>query len=368
MEQIRILHVINKLSRGGMESRLMDIFRCLNRDRYQYDFYIESGNPGDYDEEVRHLGGKVFYAARRHAANYPDFGAFYRFLHQHPGYRIIYAYNQWAGYYLHQAKRNGVPYRIAFARTSLQTKSLKNTVKNLVKQNVNKYCTHRFAVSKRAANWLFGTQRAERGEVNIWPNAIDTERFAFSPELRRDARLELGLTEGETAVLHVGNIRFEKNHPFLLETFAKIKETNPNATLILVGKGSLDSLQSKIDALGIRDAVLHLGVRSDVPRILQAGDLFVFPSLYEGFPGAVLEAEASGLPCLISDAITEEVVLSEHVIRLPLAAGARVWAKWAEELSPVSRETAWKAIRDAGYDIHALAGKTQLFYQSLLND
>lgn len=365
MEPVRILHIIHTLSRGGMESRIMDLYRNLDKARYQFDFYAESGRRGMYDSEVEELGGTVYYAEIADKYNIPDFNYFYRFLKKHEEYKIVYAYNQWAGFYLKKAKKCGVPHRIAYARTSIQTKSMKNTIKNLVKRNINKYATHKFAVSKKAAVWLFGENRTNGGDVNIWPNAIDTEKFAFSDCVRRDIRCELGLTD-EFTVIHVGNIRYEKNHSYLLEVFSQIKRTYKNAKLILVGGGNIERLIPKMQALGIRDSVIYLGVRQDIPRLLHAGDLFLFPSLYEGFPGAVLEAEACGLNCLISDSITDEVLLTDHILSLSLSDGPGRWAEAVKEFCIPDRAEAWKEIRKAGYDIHALTDRTQRFYETLI--
>ncbi len=359
--QMRILHIIHTLNRGGMESRIMDLYRNLDHYKYQYDFYIGSGNKGMYDEEVKGLGGRIYYANGKQRYNVPDFNAFYRFLKDHSEYKVVYAYNQWAGSYLKQAKKCGVPYRIANARTSVQTKSLKNAIKSLAKLNANKYATYRFAVSRKAAKWLFGSNTKD---VIIWPNAIDTKKMAFIPDVRESVRKELGLN-GELSVIHVGNIRFEKNHTFLLSVFAEIKKRKTDAKLILIGGGDFSTLKDKIKELKIEESVYYLGVRADVERLLQAGDVLVFPSLYEGFPGAVLEAEASGLNCVISDSITDEVMLSDHIVMMSLKKDARSWADKALSMESADRLNAWKTIKDAGYDINDLKNNTEAFYEHI---
>lgn len=367
MGLVHILHIVHTLNRGGMESRIMDLYRNLDRTRFQFDFYVESGKRGIFDNEIDELGGRIFYSGGISRYNIPDFSSFYRFLNEHKEYKIIYAYNQWAGFYLKEAKKCGVEHRIAYARTSLQTKSLKNIIKNLAKLNVNKYATHRFAVSKKAASWLFGKKVTDTGIVNIWPNAIDTQKLAFSDKIREEVRREIGLID-EMAILHIGNIRFEKNHKFLIKVFSEIKKRNENVKLILIGGGNIEDLMSQIKALGIENFVMYLGVRQDIPRLLQAGDIFIFPSLYEGFPGAVLEAEASGLNCLISDSITDEILLTEHIVSMSLKEDVQKWVEAVESFGSVDRKNAWKEIKNAGYDIHNLIEKTQSFFNSLLMD
>lgn len=365
MKPVRILHIVHTLNRGGMESRIMDLYRNINHDKYQYDFYVESGKSGIFDDEVKRLGGRVYQSKGIRRYNIPDFKAFHQFITIHPEYKIVYAYNQWAGFYLKEAKKCGVPYRIANARTSIQTKSLRNIVKNLVKLNVNRYSTHRFAVSKKAANWLFGKKLVDAGDIKIWPNAIDTQKFIFSEMVRNEVRNELGLGTAFT-VIHVGNIRFEKNHLFLLQIFAEVKKKYSDAKLILIGGGDIEMLKPQITKLRIDNSVMYLGIRQDIPRLLQAGDVFVFPSLYEGFPGAVLEAEASGLNCLISDSITDEVILTDHIAALSLNDNPQKWACAIESFNKIDRKNAWKTIKNENFDIKDLVIRTEKFFDGFV--
>lgn len=364
MEPVRILHVLHRLSRGGLESRIMDIYRNIDRNRFQYDFYIESGNIGDYDKEVLELGGRIFYSKDMRAFNVPGFKTFKNFLFDHPEYRIVYAYDQWSGLYLKQAQKTGVPYRIASARNSFERINAINIVRDIVKKNVNRYASHRHAVSKKAACWLFGRGKVDANEVMIWPNAIDVKKFSFSKETRDAVRSKLGLSDC-FVVIHVGNIKYQKNHPFLLQIFSQICNRYRNARLLLIGGGDIDSLKPLMDKYNISDNILYLGVRNDVQDILQAGDVFVFPSFYEGFPGAVLEAETSGLYCIISDTITDEVALSDNVKMISLKRDPKVWAEAVDASKNYDRENAWRDIKDAGYDINDLIDKTHLFYESL---
>lgn len=356
MEPMRILHIVHTLNRGGMESRIMDMYRNLDRTKIQYDFYIESGENGLFDAEVKSLGGRLFYSKKQFGPNIPNFGRFRNFILNHPEIKVVFAYNQWAGFYLKQAKKAGVLYRIAGSMTSLQTVSIKNGLKNLVKKNVNKYANYRFAVSQKAAYWLFGEEATNSEDVHIWPNAIDTMKYAFSDSIRNEMRDKLGL-EDAYVIMHVGNIRFEKNHAYLLQIFAEIKKTHKNAKLVLAGGGDFASLKPDVDKLGICEDVIHLGVRSDVPQLLQAADAFVFPSLYEGFPGAVLEAEAAGANCLISDSITDEVLLTTNIKSMSLAEPPIKWANALDSITSVDRHESWKVIKDAGYDVNDLVRK-----------
>ena len=364
-EVLRVLHIVHILNRGGMESRIMDLYRHIDKQKYQFDFYVDSSQKGVFDSEIESIGGRVYYATIANRNGLPSFRAFNHFLKEHREFGIVYAYNQWAGSYLRIAKKNDVTIRVAYSRTSLDTRSLKNTIKNIVKLNVNKYATHKFAVSKKAGKWLFGSNAMNNNEVIVWPNAIDAQCYAFNGGIRNEVRDELELND-KFVVTHVGNIRLAKNHPFLLDVFSEIRKINKDAVLLLVGNGSLDSLKEQIDRLGIRDSIVFLGVRGDVPRLLQAGDVFVFPSIYEGFPGAVLEAQASGLWCLVSDAVTDEIELTDHIERISLSQTSLYWAKKALSYGIVDRDVAWKGIVQAGYDINQLATQTEDFFGEVL--
>ena len=362
MEPIRILHILHRLNRGGIESRTMDLYRALDRTKFQYDFYVYSGESGVFDEEIRSMGGRVYLSQGHHSKyNIPNFKEFYKFLSEHKEYRIVYAYNQWAGFYLREAKKSGVPIRIANAETSVQRISLKNIIKNIAKINVNRYATHRFAVSQKAAYYLFGKKLVDAGQVKIWPNAINTQRFKFSESERNSIREELGLGSSFT-IIHVGNLLYVKNHPFLLRVFSEIKKIHSDSRLLLIGAGDITNLLSLANELGIQEAVSYLGAREDVPNLLLAGDVFIFPSFYEGFPGAVLEAECSGLPCIISDSITNEVVLTDSVKQLSLSLSPHQWAVESLKFKGLERTDRVEIIRNAGFDVQDLVHKMEMFY------
>jgi glycosyltransferase involved in cell wall biosynthesis len=365
---IRILHTVTIMNRGGLESRLMDQYRELDRTKFQYDFYVENSNPGQFDEEIASLGGRIFYGGQISfplLGNMPNFKVFKRFLSVHREFKVVYAYNQWSGWYLKVAKKCGVPIRIASARTSLQKVTPKNIIKNLVKRPVNRYATHRFAVSTLAGKWLFGKDMIQKGCVTVWPNAVDSLKFKFNQEVREIVRRELGLGKCFT-VIHVGNFRFEKNHSFLIQTFAELKKLRPDAKLVLVGGGDSVPIKTLTAKLGVEDAVLVLGQQLYVEHYLQAGDVFVFPSLYEGFPGAVLEAQAAGLPCVISDTITDEVCLTPECVQLSLSASPSEWADKALELGNGARRNNYELLCSCGYDIKSLVKKMQYFYTKTL--
>ena len=368
-QPVRVLQVVTQMNRAGMENRLMDIYRHINREKVQFDFYTCRRTPGIFDEEIISLGGRIFYndsLSMKNIASIPN--QFSTFLRKHYEYGIVHCHlNQWCGLVLAGAKKANVPVRIAHSRTSLEKSSLKNSVKNLIKLPVNYTATHRFAVSEKAGQWLFGRKAVSSGSVQIWPNAIDCEKFRFNPVVRDQVRKELCI-ENMFTLIHVGNLRPEKNHIFLLDVFLEVKSELPNSQLMLIGADYLNgAIQHEAKKLGIYEDILFLGSRSDIHKLLQAGDVFVFPSFYEGFPGAVLEAQAAGLPCLLSDIITHEVKVLKSTIYLSLKEPPLRWAQAAISTMSGDRYTAYKKIIVARYDIYTVSKSYAEFYLNVRN-
>ncbi len=202
---------------------------------------------------------------------------------------------------------------------------------------VNSCADLRLACSGKAAKWLFGSRAKD---TQIIYNPVDEDRFAFAPYVRERVREEMGLAEA-TVVCHVGNLLYAKNQSFLLDVFAKIAENCNHAELLLVGSGPDEQmLRDKTAALGLEDKVRFLGVRSDIDELYQAADVFVFPSRNEGLPIAALEAQFSGLPCLISTEITGEALIAANAAQMSLREPASEWAQKAIDMSNEPRGAA----------------------------
>jgi glycosyltransferase involved in cell wall biosynthesis len=355
------------MNRAGLESRLMDIYRNIDRSRVQFDFYTYRKETGSFDDEIKAMGGKVYYndsldLRRLHRIS----GRFKLFLLEHTEYKIVHCHlNQWCGLVLKGAKQANVPVRIAHSRTSLQKFTVRNFIKNLVKLSTNRYATHYFAVSRKAGEWLFGEKMVNSGKVKIWPNAIDCKKFIYNPQKREEMRKMLGLGN-ELTLIHVGNLRPEKNHVFLFQIFKRVLDEQPSAKLILVGRDMMNgTIQLLAKEIGIEQSVQFLGSRSNVADLLQAGDVFVFPSLYEGFPGAVLEAEAAGLPCIISNTVTDEVCITDNVKQLPLG-DIQPWVREIMKAVQCQRKDTTIQIYSEGYDITNLTEKLTRFYDNII--
>ncbi|MDP4121249.1 MAG: glycosyltransferase family 1 protein [Bacillota bacterium] len=367
-EPIRVLQIVTQMNRAGMESRLMDIYRNIDRLKIQFDFYTCRTQKGDFDDEIVDMGGKLYYSTElsiKKLFNIPN--RFKRFFDIHKEYKIVHCHmNQWCGLILKGAKKSGVPIRIAHSRTSLEKNTVKNIVKNVVKIATNKYANYKFAVSRNAGQWLFGQKNVEKGEVVIWPNAIDVKKYIYNEKIRNEVRKELDL-DNKFTIIHVGNLRPEKNHEFLLEVFKSVLKEESNAKLLIIGKDYLNgAIQKRAKELNVDRDIIFLGSRNDVDSILQAGDVFLFPSFYEGLPGAVIEAQAAGLPCVVSDSISSEICITPLVKQLSLAVGARKWVENILSYKNFARENSYTLIKEKGYDICSLTNKLTEFYINVL--
>lgn len=369
-EPVKVLAIAAQLNRGGIESRLMDILRETDVSRVRIDIFTYRLTPGAYDEEAKRLGAHVFYNEPLTVKNMFWYVKYFAdFLKKHPEYKIVHAYQDaWCSVFCKGAYLAGVPVRIAHSRTAIAAFSVKNMCKNIIKLPTRKYATHYFAVSDKAGRWLFGNRLCESGKVEIWKNAIDCQAYRYSPKTRKAQREALGIGENQFVIMHVGNFTAPKNHVFLIEIFEKLSPKCADAVLVLVGgdtpaEQNMSRIKRVVKEKGLEKQVHFLGSRSNVNELLQAADVFVFPSVFEGFPGAVLEAQAAGLPCVVSDAVTREVKLLETTRMLPLTEGAEKWSTAVMDFRGYVRKDTYEEIVKQGFDIHLLVEQLMKFYE-----
>lgn len=363
---IRILHVFQSLDAGGAESRTMEIYRRIDRTKVQFDFLIHTDKKCYFDDEIKSLGGQIF-RIQRHGMlsvlNYKK--AADEFFRKHRDYRIVHGHLlSSALIYLGAAKKNGIKVRIAHSRNSSRTEiSAINIIKELSRKAGRIYATHLFAVSHRAAESAFGRRKTENGAVKVIANAVDAEKYIFDTSAREEMREVLNC-KNSLLIGHIGRFALQKNHVFLLEVFKELLKKRKDVKLILIGTGELlSTVRNECEKSEILDNVIFAGVRSDVPKLLQAMDALCFPSFYEGLPGVVLEAQAAGLPCVVSDAITKEVKITEFVEYVSLKEPASFWAeKIVDAIAAKKRENTYRRFIEAGFDIQAVAKWYETFY------
>ncbi len=356
---IRILHVVTYMGRGGLETMLMNYYRHMDRSLIQFDFLVHRDFEADYDREILSLGGQI-----HHISRLIPWSRRYReelkgFFRSHPEYRIVHVHQDClSSVALQCAAECGVPVRIAHSHSAGAVKNLKYPIKRYYQKRIPRFATAMLACGKQAGDWMFGG-----APYRIVPNAIAADAYVFDPGKARKKKKELELTD-RLVVGHVGNFTPAKNHGFLLEVFQQLLQSRPDAVLVLAGDGEgRVAAMEAARTMGIGDRVLFLGSRRDVPELMQAMDVFVFPSLYEGLGIAVVEAQTAGLPCIVSSRVPPDAVLTNgSVVRLPLEDGAKAWAERALQMVDRPRYDRCQEIRDAGYDILTAAEKLQAAY------
>lgn len=378
MEPVRVLHVLGGTSLGGAESRIMDLYRQIDRSRVQFDFLVHSDEqprkPQFYDEEIQELGGHIYVLPKMKLYNYGAYRqAIKKFFKEHHEFVAVHGHmTSTAGIYLPIAKQYGIPRTIAHARSAGVDKGLKGLATRMMRLRLADKAEDCFACSKEAAVSVFGQSAYDKGKVTLFPNAIDPDKFAYSEQKRRYIRDELGIGE-RFVVGHVGRFHHSKNHEYLSHVFASFYEkyrqlSGREAVLLLLGEGGLmEPTRELCRELGIGKNVIFAGNRGDVETYYNAMDLFCFPSRFEGLPGTVVEAQASGLPCFVSDRVTREVGITDLVRYESIDESPECWADLMLEkaMHLDKRRSYAKEIAEAGFDVKRQAQKIQEYYLSL---
>ena len=357
---LRVLQVLTSLDRGGMETMTMNYYRHIDRERVQFDFLLHRSKEGDYEEEARSLGARVFRVPRQNPLSPGYWRALDDFFSENP-YKVVHVQlDCLSAIPLAVAKCHGVPVRIAHSHNSRQDRDIKYPMKMLCKRFIRWEATDLFACGVEAGRWMFGTD-----DFTVVRNAIDVDEYAFDGIRRERTRRDLGVPEGTLVIGHVGRFMPQKNHTFILNVFAELLRLRPDTVLLLIGDGELRVEREKQAAdLGISDSVKFLGVRSDVPDLMQAMDVFLMPSLYEGLPLVLVEAQAAGLPCVLSDSIPIDCDLDgSNVARLSLGDDLREWAGvLIKQISHTERQLGARIVRQAGFDVADVAANLEEFY------
>lgn len=357
---IRVLHIVSHMQQGGLENLIMNCYRCLDRERVQFDFLVHRTFRADFDDEIEAMGGRIYRLPRLNPFSIRYRRALAEFFREHREYRIVHCHlDCMSAIPLAAAGKAGVPHRIAHAHNAGQTRDWKYPMKLYFKKQIPDAATHLFACSKAAGAWMFPGR-----DVQIINNGIETARFAYREDVRATVRRELGL-QGLT-LGHVGRFMDQKNHGFLLDVFAEVAKHRPDAGLVLVGTGPLEeAVHRKVQKLGLSDRVMFLGIREDVERIMQGMDVFVLPSRHEGLPLTVVEALTAGLSCFVSDRVTPDCAVTEGVTFLPLEAGAAAWAEKIVREDRSDRRSRAEAVAAAGFDIQTTARQLTDFYEGM---
>ena len=363
---IRILHILHSMNRGGAEAMLMNYYRNIDRNRVQFDFLLTEQNRCQYEDEIENLGGYVYRVPLLKFSNpFPYINGVRRFLLEHPEYKIVHSHtSSKSAVPLWEAKRCGVPVRIAHSHNNKSENGFSGMVRNLLKFPLRYVATDFFACGEEAAKWLYGMEMWKMGKVKILANAIPVERYLYNVEQRNLVREELMINDKSLVLGMVSRFSGQKNHLFALDLVKAIKDSGENVKLLLVGDGDLKNvILDKVKELEIENEVVMTGVVDDVHRYLQTIDVVLMPSFNEGLPVSLVEAQANGLSCVVSDHVPREADVTGNVTYLPLDVNA-----WTEciltnrERYTKRDERAQKKVIEAGYDIKTASKKLEEWY------
>ncbi len=362
---IRVLQAVNIMDRAGLETMLMNYYRKIDKERVQFDFLTHRPDKGAYDDEIFSMGGRVFHAPRLYPQNYRSYYQYMKcFFEEHPEYQIIHAHiDTMSAFPLYAAKKNHIPIRISHSHTSKLDIDIKLPIKYLAKLVIPKVANVYCSCGEKAGKFLY------RGrDFKMIHNAIDLETFRFDMAKRKAKRVELGIKD-EFVIGHVGRYCYIKNQMFLLDIFVEVLRKKPNSKLLLIGKGEDETaLRKKVSELSLDRNVFFLLDRSDVKELYQAMDVFVMPSMFEGLPVVGVEAQANGLPCVVSDKISDEILLTETISMMSLKRSAE---EWAEQILSVPKERGKNSIEQLkckGYDTETEADKLAKWYEELTKE
>lgn len=319
-EPFRIVHNIASLHLGGSQAFVMNMYRNIDRSKVQFDFVVTPETKEGFYDEITNLGGKIFSCPRYKGTNHIQYNKWWDdFFNEHPEYKVIHGHvRSTASIYLKIAKRHGLV-TIAHSHSTSNGNGISAIVKRIMQLPIRKQADYLFACSDKAGKWLYGEKAITQQNYYMIPNGVDLKRFEFDVNKRNQMRMTLGIKKDMMILGHIGRLSTPKNHKFLLNVFNKYHKINSNSKLLLVGDGELfDCIKEHIDKLNISDAVIMTGSKQNTEDYYQVMDIFVFPSLWEGLPVSVVEAQANGLQCLISDVITHDVDLTDLIQYLPL--------------------------------------------------
>ncbi|MCR5761474.1 MAG: glycosyltransferase [Sphaerochaetaceae bacterium] len=360
-DPVRILMVSFNMDRCGAETFVMNFYRAIDRTKVQFDFLLHCSYKSDYEDEIESMGGRIYKIQPYKIYNKKAYDReLDEFFNKHPEYKIIHGHLYNRIEYLAVAKKHGL-ITISHSHSTSNGKGPKAWLLTYLHRHINSVTDYRFACSEESGKWLY-----KEKDYKVVRNAIDTNLFKYSTYERNKIRKEFNINKNTVVFGHVGRFLPVKQHSILLKIFSEYHKGNPDSKLLLVGDGPLfKETGKKTEALNINDSVIFAGSRPDVNSLLCAMDLFVFPSEHEGLPVTLVEAQSTGLPCVVPSHITEEV----HVTDLMRKVEGFDPKEWAEEcqkalndFSSYKREEALEAVKASGFDIQETAQELQNFY------
>ena len=368
---VRVLQVFAEMNIGGAETMIMTLYRNINRSKVQFDFVVHTNQKGQYEEEIESLGGKIYRFPKYTGKNHFFYKkAWVDFFESHPEYKIVHGHlRTTASIYLRLANKFNRETIAHSHSTASRGNKFEQVVKNIMQYSIRYTTDYMFACSDESGKWLFGKKCTRKSNYRLIKNAIKSEDY-FISEIKRNQTRRLLNLEQKFVVGHIGSFTEPKNHKFIIDVFYEVIRREKNSVLLLVGDGKLrKNIEKKARKLGINDSIIFLGIRTDIANLLQAMDVFIFPSVYEGLPVTLIEAQASSLKIFASDTITKEVKITDNIEFVSLNSPAREWAsRMIKYSNGYEKRNTSQEIVDAGYDVKNNAQELEQFYVSIVSE
>lgn len=324
---IRVLRIMGPVVSGGVDIITMNYYRAMNKDKIQLDFIFDGYHETIIDNEIPNMGGKIYKVESYTSSMWKSMRQVYKIIKDNK-YQIVHSHmNALSVFPLCAAKLAGAKVRIASNHSTATKGEIKKTLlKYILRPFAKVFPTHYAACSQHAGYWLFGKKSCDKGNVKFIKNAIDLDKYTFSTDIRKQVQEELGV-QGKFVIGHAGRFAYQKNHKFIVEVFAEIVKKYDNTVLLLAGDGPLKpEIERIVKEKNLNDKVIFLGIRNDIYRIMQAIDVFLFPSFYEGLGNVITEAQAVSTVSFVSEGIPDEIRFTEYVIGMNLSQPAEEWA------------------------------------------
>lgn len=368
---VRVLQILDNMGYGGAQAFVMNVYRNIDRNEIQFDFLLHRHMDESYEEEIKEMGGKLFFLPSRRQGIIKNRIALNHFFAEHNNYIAVHNHISSLSYIqpLVSAKKHNISIRIVHAHsTRAPGNKLHTYIHKLNKRRIERIATNYLACSENALDWFYSNTNVKNKAV-IVPNGIKCEKYLFNEDLRKMYREQLEINE-KHVIGHVGRFEYPKNHDYLISVFYEYLKQDKDAVLILIGDGTLrKKIEDKVKKMGINKNVLFLGQRNDVENIMQAMDIFLIPSHYEGFPVVMVEAQASGLICIASDTITKSADITHTVLWASIKDNPERWiAPMKSAFKNHNRIEIGNKVEEFGYDISNVCNRLfDLYYGMVIN-
>lgn len=369
MAEIRVLHVLSGIGyQGGVQALIWNYYKYFDTNSIHFDFLVHSNRMEGFEKRFTDKGSKIFYVPPKREGILQNYRGILKVM-QEQSYDIVHVHQDFLGYIaLYAAKKAGIKVRIMHShKANMKESNFKHILRLALTKISVYYATDLFACGEDAAKWTYGEKTYKSGEVYVLKNAIESTQFLFDKEKRNSIRAALSL-EGKVVVGNVARFTYQKNHELLIDVAEYMKSIDPRVIFMLIGSGELlEDMKKRVTDKELSSQVLFLGERNDVTDLLQAMDVFLLTSRFEGLPVTMVEAQAADLPCVVSDNITHEININNQTTYVKLEDSLKCWAEAILHADITTREDMREAVRINHYDIQTEADRLAEYYCGKMN-